>query len=85
MLLSVEIRAHLELGVQPSPLTLQCWPLCLIMDAGQQPVRKLFFTDCPTGLSQSLVSGWVQFITSVGETEEQEDGKVKTSTLSLLL
>lgn len=47
--------------------------------------EEAIFTDCPTGLSQSLASGWVQFITSVGETEEQEDGKVKTSTLSLLL
>lgn len=51
----------------------------------QQPVfRKLFFTDCPTGLSQSLASGWVQFRGSVGETENRKMEKLGQA-LSLLL
>ena len=87
VLLSLEVRAHLELGVQPGPLTLERWPLCFTMDAGvnRQCSGSYFFTDCPTGLSWSLASGWIQFTGSVGETEEQEEGKIRTSTLSLLL
>lgn len=78
MLLSLEVRAHLELGVQPGPLTLERWPLCLTMGAGvnRQCSGSYFFTDCPTGLSWSLASGWIQFTGSVGETEEQEEEKL---------
>lgn len=87
MLLSLEVRAHLELGFSLVPLPWSVGPYALqwMLVSTISVQEAIFLTDCPTGLSRSLASGWVQFIGSVGETEEQEDGKVRTSTLSLLL
>ena len=49
VLLSLEVRPHLELGVQLGPLTLECWPSCLTMDAGvnHQCSGSYFFYRLP--------------------------------------